>query len=142
MTLARDLIEQTIKHNPEQYRTWQDASKYILLTSGNGYFWNDEGYVEYVGDLTPWEAENERQMLLSLPKKISTAMLPHVKERVVRNKRIIKNIDTLLDYTLSLTDKIFVDPDCLLATAPANISEDWADTINQLTKDAELVFEE
>lgn len=142
MTFARDLMEQTMRHNPGEHKNWQSVAKHILLTSGNGYFWNDEGTVDYVGDLSPWEAENERQMLLSLPKKIRDAMLPSVKSRVVANKKFLQRIDEELDNPESLTNKIFVDPDCLLSTAPVNISEDWADVIYNLTKDAELVFDE
>lgn len=142
MALAAELIEQTIRHRPDDYTTWQKTAEFILLTSGNGYYWNDEGEVEYVSDLTPWEAENERQMLLALPEKIRQAMMPTVKARVVKNKKLLHNLPTVLNDVESLTDKVFVDPYCLLATAPANVSDDWAGVIYELTKDAELVFED
>ena len=142
MALAAELIEQTIRHRPDDYTTWQKTAEFILLTSGNGYYWNDEGEVEYVSDLTPWQAENERQMLLALPEKIRQAMMPTVKARVVKNKKLLHNLPTVLNDVESLTDKVFVYPYCLLATAPANVSDDWAGVIYELTKDAELVFED
>lgn len=140
--IARDLIERTMRNNPTEYKTWQDTAKYILLVSGNGYFWNDEGLIEHVSDLKPWEAENERQMLLSLPRKISEAMLPTVKARVIQNKKTLQGIDEELSNPESLTDKVFVDPDSLLANSPANVSGDWTEAIDALTKDAELIWEE
>lgn len=142
MDFARDLIEKTIRNDPSENSTWQIAVRNILLISGNGYFWNDEGNVEHISDLKEWEAENERQILLALPRKLANALLPGVKERVIKNKKILMNIKEELDSPESLTGEVFVESNSLLAQAPANISEDWSSVIHELTKDAELIWDE
>lgn len=142
MDFARDLIEKTIRNDPSENSTWQIAVRNILLISGNGYFWNDEGNVEHISDLKEWEAENERQILLALPRKLANALLPGVKERVIKNKKILRNIKEELDSPESLTGEVFVESNSLLAQAPANISEDWSSVIHELTKDAELIWDE
>lgn len=141
--VVEELVEKIIWMDPAKIRTKQEALEYIFLTSGNGLGWNAEGDIEALIELPKWVRTKEYDAARAMPEKVREALKPIINKRVKEIMATLKNIPTTLeDPVVSLTGDVFVERGSLLWLMPDNASVDWGMASQQLTADANLIFDE
>lgn len=137
-----ELVESLIRKDPQNITTKQDALFHALFVPGNGLGWNTEGNIVDHTSQRHWEEHQEYASLENMPDKIVEAIRPIIEQRVMDKQRVVNNIVAELEKPIVSLDEVYVDPDSLSASMPENVTAQWRNVFDELTKEANVILPE